>query len=216
MHIKKLAHCCLVIDIPSAHGKNVRILTDPGMYSLEQHDKVDGADIVLITHEHQDHFHIESLKALIKRCPDVSVISNDTVGALLAKEGIEHRIMLDGNAIEAKGVKIEAHGSLHAVLHSSIPQSSNVGFLIDGKLFMPGDAYTDPKKPVDALALPTAGPWMKMSEAIDYGLQLKPRIAFPVHDAMGSAFQNGFIGRILSQNGVEFVNLENGASLDVA
>jgi len=205
----------MLIDVTGADGNECRIMTDPGSYSIEEHDKVMHADIVLITHEHQDHFHIESLKAFLKRSPDASVFSNDTVGELLAKEGIEHHVMKHGDAIDHKGVRIEAYGEKHAILHKSIPQSSNVGFLLQNKLFFPGDAFTDPKKPVDVLALPTAGPWMKMSEPIDYTLDLKPRIAFPVHDAMASEFQNVFIERILGQNGVEFVKLADGGEIDV-
>lgn len=215
MRIKKLRHCALIIDMPVGGGKPIRLLTDPGSYSIEEHDKVKGVDIVLVTHEHQDHFHIESLKALVKREPGAAVIANDTVGAILAREGVKHRVMLHGDSIEEKGVKIEAYGKLHAILHKSIPQSSNVGFFIGKKLFYPGDAYTDPKKPVDVLAIPTGGPWMKMAEAVDYGLELKPRLSFPVHDALNSAFQNEFIGRILNSGGVEFVNLQNGGELEV-
>jgi len=44
---------------------------------------------------------------------------------------------------------------------------------------------------------------------------LKPRIAFPVHDANASGFQNIFIEKILSQNGIEFIKLEDGGELDV-
>src|SRR3989344_5644853 len=43
----------------------VRILTDPGTYSTQQ-SEVKNIDFVLITHEHADHFHIDSLKALLK------------------------------------------------------------------------------------------------------------------------------------------------------
>src|ERR1700756_504955 len=98
MHIKKLSHCCLVIDIPTKEGKQVRIVLDPGSYSIEQHDKIAHADIVLITHEHQDHFHLDSLRSLVKRSKDISVVTNDAVGEILAKEGIPHHVMKHGNA----------------------------------------------------------------------------------------------------------------------
>lgn len=58
----------------------------------------------------------------------------------------------------------------------------NTGYFIDEKLFYPGDAFTDPGRPIDVLALPVAGPWVKISESVDYALALKPRTVFPVHD----------------------------------
>lgn len=215
MHIHKLKHCCLVVSVPAAGGKHTVLVTDPGSYSIDYHDKIARADIILITHEHADHFHLESVKALVKRSPGASVIANDAVGDLLAKEGIEHHIMKHGDSIDVKGVHIEAYGELHAVIHSSLPRVSNVGFFIQDKLFYPGDALTDPKKPVDALALPVAGPWIKIGEAIDYALQVKPRLAFPVHDAIRSAFQHLIPEKVLATNGIEFAKLEEGGELDV-
>ena len=58
MKITKFGHCCLLIE-----ENGVRILTDPGTYSTQQ-SEVKNIDFVLITHEHADHFHIDSLKAL--------------------------------------------------------------------------------------------------------------------------------------------------------
>ncbi len=220
MKIHKLVHCCLVIDLKSNDGYLRRILLDPGFYSLEKHSKVHKIDIVLITHEHTDHFHIESLKELIKNHPEVSVITNDAVGAILAKEGIEHRVMEHGNTVDVKGVHIEAYGKEHAVLHNTIPVFSNVGYLITeshsdkpAHFFFPGDAFTDPLKEIDVLALPVAGPWMKISEAIDYALQLKPKKAFPVHDAIRTPPQHFLPEKILGINGIEFIKLEEGGEI---
>ena len=210
MHIKKLKHCCMVIEV----GK-VKIVTDPGSYSIEEHEKISGATIVLITHEHQDHFHIETLRALITRTPGVSVITNDAVGEILAKEGIKHHIMKHSDSITMNGIEIDAFGKKHAIMHKTIPPVSNIGFFINKKLFFPGDAFTDPKKPVDVLALPVTAPWLKISESIDYALDLKPRIAFPVHDAGGSVFQQIFIEKILSQNGIEFIKMDGGGEFKV-
>ena len=63
----------------------MKILTDPGTYSTQQNE-VKNIDVVLITHEHQDHFHIDSLKALLKNNPQVKIITNKSVGALLEKK----------------------------------------------------------------------------------------------------------------------------------
>lgn len=63
-----------------------------------------------------------------------------------------------------------------------MPYSANTGFMFEDRFFYPGDAYTDPGCPVEILALPVSGPWVKIGEAIDYALKLKPKVAFPVHD----------------------------------
>ncbi len=230
MKIHKLAHCCLVIDLKvegdtsvGGHaGHERRILLDPGFYSVEKHSKVNKIDIVLITHEHADHFHIESLKELIKNHPDVQVITNDVVGTILAQEGIEHHVMEQGNAVDMKGVHIEAYGKNHALMHKSLPLVSNVGFLIEErvsptlarKFFFPGDAFTLIDKEIDLLALPVSGPWMKISEAIDYALQLKPKKAFPVHDAVRFGSAHILPEKILGANGIEFIKLEEDGVID--
>jgi len=220
MRIKKLSHCCMIVDVVVSDGAERRILIDPGSYSIDRHDKISHADIVLITHEHADHFHIESLKALIKRAPQAIVVANDAVGEILAREGVAHRVMRQGDTVELLGVVIAAHGTLHASMHSTIPQVSNIGYFISGdasgrSLFFPGDAFTDPSCAVDVLALPVAGPWMKLSEAIDYALHIKPRLAFPVHDAIRSASQHLLPQRILGANGIEFIALEEDKHIDL-
>lgn len=191
-------------------------MTDPGIFSLEQHDKVAHVDIVLITHEHADHFHIESLKALLQRAPDAAVIANSSVGDILAKEGIKHHVMKDGDALDLKGVHLEGVGNEHAIIYTTLPRMANTGFFIDNKLFYPGDALTDPKKSVDILALPIAGPWLKISDAIEYALTLKPRVAFPVHDGIvPKGFMYPVVEKVLTEQGIDFIKLEAGGEYEV-
>lgn len=177
MKITKFGHCCLLIE-----ENGLRILTDPGTYSTSQ-DFIKNIDIIFITHEHQDHLHIDSLKTVLKNNPQAKVITNQSVGSLLDKENIKYELLEKGELSE-KGVIIEAFGEKHAFMHPSIEPIQNVGYFIANKLFYPGDAFTNPNKPVDILALPVAGPWMKLSEAIDYTKELKPRVCFPVHEGI--------------------------------
>ena len=204
MKITKFGHCCLLIE-----ENGVRILTDPGMYSTQQ-DEVKNIDVVLITHEHQDHFHIDSLKAVLKNNPQAKVITNKSVGALLEKDGIVFNIVEDGQNSNEKGVLIEGFGKDHALMHASIPSIQNTGYFIANRLFYPGDAFTNPGKQIEILALPVAGPWMKLPEAIDYALELKPKTCFPVHDVIlkfpGSTHRIPL--QVLEQKGIKFVVLE--------
>lgn len=178
MRITKLGHCCLVIE-----EDDVRIMTDPGAYSTKQND-VTGIDIILFTHEHQDHFHLESLKTVLKNNPQAVIYTNTSVGKLLDAEKIPYAIIADGQSATVKGILIEGFGMTHATIYPSWPAVENTGYFLQGRLFYPGDAFYDPKKPVEILALPVSGPWMKISEAVDYAKALRPKVCFPVHDGM--------------------------------
>lgn len=205
MKITKLGHCCLLIET-----KGKRILTDPGSYTVEAHSKLTNIDFVLFTHEHQDHFHVDSLKIILEKNPGATVYSNNSVSELLNKEGIAHTQVNQGDSISLGEVPVIGIGEKHAEMHRSIPLSANLGFFIDGRLWYPGDAFTNPERPVEILALPVSGPWMKISEAIDYALLLKPRIVFPVHDGTRFGTNHVLPARILPPNGIEFVVMVEG------
>ena len=59
----------------------------------------------------------------------------------------------------------------------------NTGFLVDGRLFHPGDAFTDPGVPVELLLLQLIGFYTKTSLSADYVRQLRPSRVAPIHDA---------------------------------
>lgn len=48
----------------------------------------------------------------------------------------------------------------------------------------PGDSFYIPFEKVDVLALPSAAPWMKLSESVDYLRAMAPRVAVPIHQAI--------------------------------
>lgn len=205
MKITKLGHCCLLIET-----KGKRILTDPGSYTVEAHSKIENIDYVLFTHEHQDHYHVESLKILLQKNPKVIIYSNTSVSELLEKESITHTRVAHGENISLGDVSVTGVGEKHAMMHKSIQLSSNLGFFIDERLWYPGDAFTNPERKVDILALPVSGPWMKISEAIDYALELKPKIVFPVHDGTRFGSAHTLPARILPSAGINFVPMVEG------
>lgn len=194
----------------------LRILTDPGSYSTLP-DGLDNIDLVLITHEHQDHLHVDSLKIILKNNPQAKVLTNKSVGSILEKEGIAYQLIEHGQSVIEKGVLIEGFGKEHAVIYPTIPLTENIGFFIAEKLFYPGDVLTEPSHPVEILALPVAGPWLKLSEAIDYALKLKPKVCFPVHDGIlkspGLSYKLPSI--ILEPQGIRFIAMEEGKGYEV-
>lgn len=177
---------------------------------MEAHSKLENIDFILFTHEHADHYHLESLKILLARNSQAAVYANSSVSELLTKEGIKHTLVSHGESILLGEVSVVGIGEKHAEMHSSIPLSSNLGFFIDGRLWYPGDAFTNPERPVEILALPVSGPWMKIGEAIDYALLLKPKVAFPVHDGLRFGTAHALPAKILPSAGIEFVAMIEG------
>jgi len=210
MKITKIGHCCLVIE-----ENGVKILTDPGAFTKAQND-LTGIDVLMITHEHEDHFHVDSVAAILKNNPDILVVTNSAVGKLLDAKGIKYQVLEEGQEADIKGVHVSGHGTKHAEIWKEQGQVMNTGYMIANKLFMPGDALTNPGKPVDILALPTAGPWLNYPQVINYAKDVKPRVAFPVHDeilAQYAGFFNGWLGQLLQGEGVKLVMAENGKEI---
>ncbi|HLC78739.1 MAG TPA: MBL fold metallo-hydrolase [Candidatus Nanoarchaeia archaeon] len=206
MKVTKFGHCCLLIE-----DEGLRILTDPGSYSTAQNDVRD-IDVILITHEHVDHFHIPSLKNCLVNNPEARIITNKAVANLLDKEGIKYEIIEHDQEIEINGVLIEGFGDKHAQMYKTLTPVQNTGYFISNRLFYPGDALYNPNRPVDILALPVAGPWVKLSESIDYAIEINPKVAFPVHE--GILKNPGSVHRIpndiLNPVGIKFIVLEEG------
>ncbi len=195
MKITKFGHSCLLIDTSTGLGAGeggvrseklrlgARILIDPGIFSTSQ-NSVKNIDLILITHEHQDHFSLDSLKIVLKNNPGAKTVTNKSVGVLLQKENISYSVLKNGEVISEKGVLIEGVGEEHASIYSAIPQIENIGYLIADRFFYPGDNLTIPNKKVEILALPVAAPWVKLQEVIDYAIKINPKVCFPVHDGI--------------------------------
>ncbi|MFJ9112078.1 MBL fold metallo-hydrolase [Streptomyces sp. NPDC102283] len=176
--LTKKTHSCVRVE------KDGRVLViDPGGFSED--DAALGADVVLVTHEHPDHFNEARLRAGLEANPAAEIWTLRSVAEQLsaAFPGRVHTVG-DGDAFAAAGFEVTVHGELHAVIHPDIPRVTNVGFLVDGSVFHPGDALTVPDRPVDTLLLPVMAPWNKISEVIDYVREVKPRRAIDVHDAL--------------------------------
>jgi L-ascorbate metabolism protein UlaG (beta-lactamase superfamily) len=193
MKITKFGHCCMLLEIDG-----IMIVTDPGNFTTAQNG-LEGIDAVLITHEHADHFHIESVKAILAKNPNATVITNAAVGALLEKEGVASTRVGDGEHTDFKGVSIEGFGKDHAVVYEEVGNVENTAFLVSNKFYFPGDNFHVCGKDVEVLALPVAGPWMKYSEAIDFAKAVNAKQAFGVHDGMITPAFRPFIGALMGK-----------------
>lgn len=177
MKIIKYQHACFTIEID---GK--LLVVDPGAFTndLPALENVVG---IVVTHAHADHFDVTALGALISHSPHAVVYAHADIVMQLGDTLPSHAVAA-GEVVHVGPFSLEFTGGEHAVIHQSIPNIANLGVLINETVYYPGDSFTVPKKPISILALPLAAPWLKLSESIDFLSHIKPRVAFPTHDAI--------------------------------
>ncbi len=181
MQIVHLGQSCVLAETGSA-----RLLLDPGVYSAG-FEELTGLDAILVTHQHPDHLDLNRLPALLAANPAAELVVDAGSAGLLASAGIAHRVVGPGQRLELAGTPVEVIGGDHGVIHPDIPVVPNNGYLIDsgaGTILHPGDSFTLPGCDVDVLLLPTAAPWFKVSEAVDYLRAVDPGLAVPIHQAI--------------------------------
>ncbi|MCQ8774233.1 MULTISPECIES: MBL fold metallo-hydrolase [Streptomyces] len=209
LKLTKKSHACVRLE---KDGRTLAI--DPGAFS--EADAAVGADAILVTHEHPDHFAEDRLRAALEANPAAELWTLRSVAEQIAPAfpGRVHTVG-EGDAFTAAGFDVQVHGQLHAVIHPDIPRITNVGYLVDGSVFHPGDALTLPDVPVDTLMLPVMAPWNKISEVIDYVRELAPRLAIDVHDALLTDLARPVYDRMLTpaRVGAEHARLAPGESV---
>jgi L-ascorbate metabolism protein UlaG (beta-lactamase superfamily) len=212
MRLTKLGHACVRLDKDGAV-----LVIDPGAFS--DPEALAGADAVLITHEHFDHIEPDRLRAALTADPGLHLWSTAAVASQFADLSDRVHPVTHGDTFSAAGFDVHVYGSEHAVLHQDIPVIANVGFMLDGEVFHPGDALTVPEDRVGTLLLPANAPWLKLSEMIDYGRTVAPRRGYTIHDALlsdtGLRVLDSFLGMAAGTSGATFAQLDNGASVDL-
>lgn len=210
MKLTKKTHACIRLE----KGGQTLVI-DPGSFSEE--DAALGADAVLITHEHLDHFNEDRLRAALDANPAAELWTTRSVADQVsaAFPGRVHAVG-HGDTFSAAGFDVQVYGELHAVIHPDIPRITNVGFLVDGSVFHPGDALTVPDQQVETLMLPVHAPWNKISEVIDYVREVNPRRAIDIHDVLLKELARPMYDmQIGNLGGAEHGRLAPGASTDL-
>ena len=211
MRLTKFGHACVRLE------KDGRTLVlDPGVFT--EPEALTGADAVLITHEHVDHFQEDRLRAAAEADPALRIWTNGAVADQLTGLG-EGRVTRvgHGDAFTAAGFEIEVHGEWHAQIHPDIPLVGNIGFAVDGELFHPGDALTVPEREVGTLLLPVHAPWSKIGEVVDYARAVGAARALALHDSLLNDNGLGLVGNLVGAlvKDVDYRRLAPGESVEV-
>lgn len=193
MQLIKHVHACV-----SLLGDGGRIAIDPGTFTPDAAEVVAAAEAVLITHEHTDHFDEELLARALEERPELRVYGPASVVDRWSARRGQVTVVAAGDQFRIAGFDIAVFGELHASIHRDVPQVANVGYLLDERLYHPGDAYNIPPAPVDTLLLPTSGPWTKVAEAVDYVREVRPKRLIQIHEAALSDLGQQMAARFLS------------------
>jgi L-ascorbate metabolism protein UlaG (beta-lactamase superfamily) len=218
MKLTKYTHACVRLE------KDGRVLVlDPGNFS-ETSQALEGAEAVLVTHEHADHIDVPAVLDALRANPDLALHAPAGVAGQLRAEagGAAARVHVvePGQALEVAGFRVRSFGGQHALIHPQIPMVANIGYLIDDNVYHPGDSFTVPDGiSVKTLLVPVHAPWSKSAEVVDFVIAVRAPRAFQIHDGLlndnGLKIVEGHVKRIGAKYGTEYTHLSAGESVEV-
>lgn len=224
MKLTKYTHSCVRVEVEATV-----LVIDPGTFS-EVDQAMAGADHLLITHTHPDHLDPQRVPQQLRNRRDLQVWAPGSVAADLRLELGEEAVDLQGQPrihdveadteLELSGVRVRTFGGQHALIHPLIRTVDNIGYLIEQRLYHPGDCLVVPHGITPSTVLvPLHAPWSKMAEVIDFLIALRARTAYPIHDALLS--ENGFgvvekqVSAFAAQYGTDYIHLDPGTTVEV-
>ncbi len=154
------------------------VYIDP--WKLNQAEK---ADLILITHEHRDHFSPEDVEKLRK--PGTVIVTIQQVAAQLKGDV---RVVKPGDQIQVMGITVAAVPAYNPAKQFHPQSAGHVGFVLtigDRRIYHAGDTDVIPEMAglqVDVALLPVGGKYtMNAAEAADAANRIKPQVAVPMH-----------------------------------
>ncbi len=220
MKLEILGHACARLT-----DRSGALVIDPGTFSSPA--ALASADAVLVTHEHADHLDVDALLAALAERTHVEVWAPAAVVAALQARGVELQRLheaVPGTAVSVLGHDVDVVGGVHAAIHADLPRIANVGYVVDGAVLHPGDAFVElpPGAHVHVVLTPVSGPWLKLAEIVDWVRAVQPAVVVPIHDALLSPVGRASVLRQLGPEGLgsgwawTVADLgSDGASLDV-
>lgn len=152
-------------------------------------DKVNDADIILITHSHFDHFSIEDIEK-VKKENTTMLLPQETYNTSVEAEKLGKEIITvePNKQYSIKEIKIETIPSYNKNKKFHPKENKWVGYIIEyntTRYYIAGDTdITEENQKVkcDVALVPIGGTYtMEYKEAAELINSIKPKIAIPIH-----------------------------------
>lgn len=182
------------IDISLIYHDSIKIKTDKTIY-IDPY-RIDGekADIILITHEHQDHLSIEDISKLIKDNTTI-VATQNCLSKLTRFENAKIKIVKPNSSFEVDNIKVDTVPAYNTnkFRAPNLPfhpkEDESVGYILtinNTRIYHAGDTDNIPElgniHNIDVAFIPVSGTYvMTWQEAVEAVKIIKPKIAIPIH-----------------------------------
>ncbi len=204
MKVTRYFQSCLLIE-----ESGVRILIDPSGQEKERAEQFGKLDAVIYTHEHMDHFDAELAEQFAAR--GAAMYANASTAKQMKAPP---KIVRDGDKLDIKGLKIEAHELPHCLMIDGSTSVQNTGYLVAGKLFHPGDGKELDGLKAEVLAVPLNGPDISPHDAFVFAKQVEARSVIPIHyDFLGG--NPDFFDMTAQKHGIQTHGLKIGESAEI-
>lgn len=204
MKLTKFQHACVVVE-----DNSTTALIDLGTFT---HDFIapKHLDIIIVTHDHPDHFDEPRIRALLEAHPQATLVAHESISGKFTDYNTIAAV--PGEPITVAGMTLQYFGGEHASIAPSIPTPPNLGVLINNRFYYPGDSFALPTIPIEVLALPVSAPWLRLNDTFSFLTAVKPTVAFPTHDAIlsneGKALVDRMIGPVAASCGTTYKRLD--------
>jgi L-ascorbate metabolism protein UlaG (beta-lactamase superfamily) len=177
MRLIKFGHACVRLETDSV------LVIDPGVFT--ERAALEGADAILVTHEHFDHLNAEAIADEVGKRPHLRIYAHESVVPKLEAVAGNVTAVGVGDEFTAAGLRVRAYGGMHAQIHPDVPRIANLAYLVEESVYHPGDSFHVPEgATVDTLLTPISAPWLKLAEVVDFVRAVAPRRAVAIHEGL--------------------------------
>jgi len=202
LKITFIGHASLIFTF---NGKVIHVDPDGG---LADYSTLPKADIILITHEHSDHFDLSAIKIL--QTDQTKLVLTETC----ARKISGGMVMKNGDAQIIQGIKFEAIPAYN-IMHKRDngqpfhPEGVGNGYILtfgDKRVYVAGDTENIPEmktlQGIDVAFLPMNLPYTMTPEMVaDAAKSFRPKILYPYH--YGDTDTSKLVKLLKDEQGIE-------------